>query len=85
MPTWGGRRSQAIRAWWAGQLPLPCSRCGQPVQASHDWHVGHRIAKSVAPELQWDRDNTWPEHAACNLSAGSRIVMRVTPTSRRPL
>ena len=70
------------RQAWAMRLPLPCLRCGELVTVLDDWHIGHRIPRSVAPELTWDEDNTWPEHAACNLAAGAttpvapRVVRR---------
>jgi 5-methylcytosine-specific restriction endonuclease McrA len=81
--SWGGRRAQAMRAQWRRRLPLPCPRCGLPVTDDQRWHVGHRLPVRDHPDLQWDETNTWPEHAACNLAAGTRIPT-VPATTRRP-
>lgn len=83
MTSWGGRKVQAVRKQWAQQLPLPCLRCGEMVYRHQVWHVGHRIPRSLRPDLQWEQENQWPEHATCNLAGQTSIP--TTPTvDRRP-
>lgn len=82
MNVWGGRRAQAERDWWASRLPLPCLRCRAPVTPGSDWDVGHRVPRAFAPDLQWDRDNQWPEHRGCNRRAGATPVTVDAPPRR---
>lgn len=41
-----GWAHQRRRALFAQRLPLPCSRCGQPVESWHDWHLDHTTPRS---------------------------------------
>jgi len=84
MSRWGGRHVMTSRARWVRQLPVPCLRCGEPVWPHDEWHIGHKIPRSVDPALALDPANQWPEHASCNTSAGATVPAPRTPVSRRP-
>src|SRR4051794_28717955 len=61
---------QKRRRVWADYLietgGVPCSRCGQPVTASMEWHLDHHLDDH-------DDDHVWPAHASCNSQAGGRL------------
>ena len=83
MSPWGGRRVVQMRAEWATQLPLPCLRCGELIQPTDEWHIGHRYPRAIYPELAWVSSNQWPEHASCNLAGGTSLPSPPT-VDRRP-
>ena len=67
-----GAAHQATRAACQARMDagevLACWRCGEPVTAADEWHLGHD-----------DHDRTitrGPEHASCNLSAAGRARAR---------
>ena len=71
-------------------LPLPCARCGRPVEAWMSWDIGHTIEVDRAPELMWDSALHRIEHSRCNRAAGAAYGnhkrgarrRRFPPTSR---
>ena len=62
------------RAWMATRLPAPCGQCGQTVTPGQRWVVGHKIARTVRPELTWDPANWQPEHRECSDRSGAAAV-----------
>lgn len=70
---WGGRDSERARAHCRAMLPFPCPRCGiviTPDDAENTWHAGHIVDRM---DGAGDRpDDTVPEHAHCNTSAGGK-------------
>src|SRR5262245_4916963 len=69
------------RAWWAARLPVPCVRCGQPVEPTDAWHLDHPVAWVDGGQ---DHDAR-PAHAACNLAAGRTPVDGVNGDSGAPV
>ena len=78
---WSGRKVTTARRQWAARLPVPCRRCSLPVLSSQAWHVGHIVDRALGGTD--DVGNQWPEHAACNLSAGGKVGAAIT-NARRP-
>lgn len=72
---WSGRRAQAARQIVATWLPAPCGQCGAIVTADQPWVVGHRVARSVAPERIWSVSNWRPEHRACSDKSAQAAVI----------
>lgn len=81
--TWGGRRAMAARQTMAATLPTPCGRCGHtvhpdppgtPVRRS-GWVVGHVIARSLRPDLTWQRSNWRVEHRGCSDRSAQAAVI----------
>lgn len=65
-----GRDHDRLRAQWAARLtssptPIPCARCGHPIDPRTPWDLGHNDDRT-----QW----TGPEHASCNRAAGGRAA-----------
>lgn len=83
MSAWSGSKVRAARAFWLPRLPLPCRRCGRIVTSSMKWQVGHIIDRALGgPDTI---DNTYPEHARCNLSAGGKLGAAKTNARRGPV
>lgn len=72
---WSGRRVQAARTLVATWLPMQCGRCPHPVDGTEPWVVGHKIARSIRPDLMWSPDNWQPEHRACSDRTGQAAVI----------
>jgi 5-methylcytosine-specific restriction endonuclease McrA len=68
---WSGRAVTTARQRWERLLPLPCSRCGRPVEADQPWQVDHLQALAVGGGL--DGRNQWPAHSGCNARHGTRV------------
>lgn len=69
---WSGRTVLRARAVWARRLPLPCSRCGRPVEPWQRWQVDHLTALA---DGGWAGEmNQWPAHGSCNERAGNRTA-----------
>lgn len=69
--SWSGRRVTRERARLAELLPMPCSRCGRPVDVGMAWHVDHLLERILGGGH--DRGNLGVAHARCNTSAGSAL------------
>jgi hypothetical protein len=89
---WSGRAVTNARHYMAQLLPLPCGRCGHRVTPEHQWVIGHRIPRSVRPDLTWDPTNWQPEHRRCPSaptlhasSEGSGLLVRVEKRKRDAL
>ena len=82
MRPWAGGAVTQLRAWWSARLPVQCPRCGRPVLPTDTWHLGHRQGRADHPELTWDPDNIWPEHARCNLAASARRTNAIRRSRR---
>jgi hypothetical protein len=73
-----GRAHQLLRARWAPRVAaggVDCWRCGQPIRADEDWHLGHD-----------DHDRTiyrGPEHVGCNCATEGRREQPPAPPARR--
>ena len=72
---WSGRKVTKARAIVSTWLPAPCGRCKKTVEPDSDWVVGHKIARSVAPELTLRVANWQPEHRACSDQSGQAAVI----------
>jgi hypothetical protein len=70
-----------LRVIIAGQLPLPCVNCGNPVFPDQSWQVGHRIDAARGGEATIA--NTGPSHTSCNRKAGGKLAARITNSKRR--
>lgn len=70
--SWSGPRVTALRAQWARLLPLPCWRCGQVINRTDPWDVGHIVDLALGGD-PWDPNNQAPEHTGCNRAAGARL------------
>lgn len=79
---WAGRKVATARAYWTPRLPLPCRRCGKPVTTTMRWHVGHILDRALGGTD--DPANQWPEHEACNTSAGGKLGAAITNARRPP-
>lgn len=66
IPPWEGRRAQQARQTMASRLPEPCGQCGEPVDGTSRWVVGHIKSRQEYPELTWDPTNWRIEHAQCS-------------------
>jgi len=61
------RRWRELRAAWSNRLPVPCVRCGNPVEPGSNWHLDHPVPREAGGRDSEAR----PAHAACNLAAGA--------------
>ncbi len=68
---WTGNRVVKARARWASLLPLPCTRCGRPVEPGTPWDVDHMVPLSAGGSPGWD--NQGPAHRSCNRAHGARL------------
>lgn len=84
----------ALVAYWRAELerrPLACARCGGPIQRGGrrgPWHldVGHKDNRADDPRRVWRIEDTQPEHARCNRSAGAAFGnARRRHSPRRPI
>ena len=73
---WHGSTVRDARAYWATQLPLPCSKCKRPVVPGQRWQVDHLIPRALGGDLT-DRANQWPAHGRCNERAGTALGMQI--------
>lgn len=81
---WSGRKVQQARAIVRTWLPAPCGKCGKPVQPRSSWVVGHKIARSLRPDLIWVVSNWQPEHRACSdASAQAAVIERAKADALR--
>jgi hypothetical protein len=71
---WAGRAVTAARARVGATLPRPCGHCGQPVQPSDAWVIGHKIPRTIRPDLTWEPSNWRPEHRRCSNASAPRVV-----------
>lgn len=53
------------------QLPMPCPRCGKPMEKGQALDLGHI---SRAPEAAYMAENMRLEHRSCNRRDGQRIT-----------
>ena len=63
-----GQAHQATRTRWAARVAtgqVACTRCGQVIQPTQPWDLGHSDDRS-----RW----TGPECASCNRAAGGRAA-----------
>lgn len=72
---WSGRRVQHARSIVAAWLPMPCGRCGEPVEPGSEWVVGHKVDRAIDPTLTWVVSNWRPEHRACSDRTGQAAVI----------
>src|SRR5262245_34906002 len=64
------RKWRERRQRWQQRLPVPCARCGMPVQPWHTWDLDHwPIARSQGGS----DEHTRPSHATCNQAAGRQL------------
>jgi 5-methylcytosine-specific restriction endonuclease McrA len=69
--SWNGWDSTKARARWAGMLPLPCTRCGAPVEPGTPFDVDHLVPLSQGGGKGFD--NQGPAHRSCNRRHGARL------------
>ncbi|HEY9523892.1 MAG TPA: hypothetical protein VIR33_11685, partial [Thermopolyspora sp.] len=72
---WSGRAVAQARAIVAQWLPQSCPRCGRTVNVGDRWVVGHKIARSLRPELTFEVSNWQPEHRLCSDRSGQSAVI----------
>lgn len=63
----------ALRRIFQPKLPVPCSKCPEPVYAWQQWDLDHIVPVDQGGELL-SIDNLWPSHASCNRAEGARIT-----------
>lgn len=73
--SWGGRRTQNIRRYFEGLLPLECPKCGLLIYPDQAWDIGHQQDQALGGSN--DLSNLHPEHARCNRSAGGHLGHRL--------
>jgi hypothetical protein len=74
---WSGRRVERARNIVRTWLPAPCGKCGHTVPPLPDngWVVGHKIARSLRPDLTDVVSNWQPEHRTCSNASGQAAVI----------
>jgi hypothetical protein len=74
---WSGRVVQRARDVVRTWLPAPCGKCGRTVLPLPDngWVVGHKVARSLRPDLALVVSNWQPEHRACSDASGQAAVI----------
>lgn len=72
---WSGRKVAEARTLVATWLPARCGRCGKTVTTTQAWVIGHKVARSLRPDLTWDVTNWQPEHRACSDRTGQAAVI----------
>ena len=83
---WGGSHSRAIRELWRTHLPQPCGLCGQPVDGTTPWVVGHIESRGARPDRTYDVTNTGVEHRHCsNSTAQQGVIDKAKAEARREL
>lgn len=78
---WGGRESTNARAACRRMFPFACLKCGGIIDDStpeKDWHAGHLEDRMDHTGNQ----QTVPEHAWCNTSAGGKRGAQITNGSK---
>lgn len=75
MSDWSGRRVTQARALVATWLPAPCARCGVTVDGSNEWVVGHKVARSLRPDLTWVISNWQVECRPCSDASSMAAVI----------
>lgn len=76
-PKWSGRIVKRAREHVATSLPAPCGKCGDVVDGSEPWVVGHVASRSMHPELTLDPDNWQVEHRSCSDKSGAFAVREI--------
>jgi hypothetical protein len=72
---WSGDVVRRARAVMAPRLPAPCGRCGETVERTDAWVVGHVKSRLAYPELTLVPSNWRIEHRACSdASSGEAIA-----------
>lgn len=73
--------SPKLRALILPMLPMPCRRCGRPIQPGDKWHVGHIVPAELGgqPVLS----NVAPEHAGCSHSSGGKRGAQIVNARRQ--
>ena len=71
----GGHRWRKLLAQVLEEDGDICWLCGKPGATSGD----HVVPVSVAPELEFDRENVRPAHLSCNKRRGDRPATRRAP------
>ena len=71
----GGHRWRKLLAQVLEEDGDVCWLCGKPGATSGD----HVVPVSVAPELEFDRDNVRPAHLRCNKRRGDAPAVRHAP------
>ncbi len=54
---------------------MKCGRCDQVVDGRTPWVVGHKISRTLRPDLTWDVANWQPEHRACSDASAQAAVI----------
>lgn len=77
MTQWSGRVVERARNIMRPKLPAPCGKCGHPVHANPDngWVVGHKIARTIRPDLTLVISNWQHEHRTCSDASGQAAVI----------
>lgn len=72
---WSGRKVTAAREIVAAWLPMQCGRCPRIVDGTEPWVVGHKVARSLRPDLMWEPSNWQPEHRTCSDASAQAAVI----------
>jgi len=71
---------RALRQRWAARLPVPCPRCGKPINPYDSWDLDHvGIPHALATG---DDDRVHPAHTTCNRRAGGELATAINEAGR---
>lgn len=80
---WSGRKVSVARGIVATWLPMKCGRCPRIVDGTEPWVVGHKLSRTLHPELTDDPANWQPEHRTCSdASAQSAVIEKAKAEAR---
>ena len=72
---WHGNLVRDARAYWGGQLPLPCALCGLAVEPGTRWVVEHRVPLSKGGTV--GRSNQGVSHRSCSDRQAGELTSRL--------